>query len=214
VIVIGLTGGIGSGKSTVAAKLVERGAVLVDADALAREVVEPGRPAFDKVVQRFGDKVVAPDGTLDRRAIAGIVFNDAAALADLNAIVHPDVGAEVGARLSAQAGSDHVVVLDVPLLVEGGAADRFGLAGVLVVDAPVDIALERLVNERHMDRSDAEARIANQASREERIRRADFVIMNMGTLEELDEMVARAWSWIDGLHSAARSDARGGNGAS
>ena len=213
-IVIGLTGGIGSGKSTVGARLVERGAVLIDADVVARDVVEPGRPAYAKVVERFGDEVVAPDGTLDRSAIAAIVFKDAEALGDLNAIVHPEVGAEIAGRLAADAGGDRVVVLDIPLLVEGGTSDPYGLAGVLVVDTPVDLALERLVSMRKMDRSEAETRIASQASREERIRRADFVIMNMGTLDELDEMVARAWAWIEGLRTAADSAAgpQGGNG--
>jgi dephospho-CoA kinase len=200
-IVIGLTGGIGSGKSSVAARLVQRGAVLIDADAIAREVVEPGRAAYEKVVTRFGQAVVASDCSLDRPAIASIVFNDAEALADLNAIVHPEVGAEITARLASESGSDNVVVVDHPLLVEGGKSNRYPFAGVLVVDAPIDLALERLVHLRRMDRADAEARIANQASREERIREADFVIMNMGTLEELEEMVARAWEWIEGLRA-------------
>ncbi len=208
-IAIGLTGGIGAGKSVVGARLVERGAVLIDADAIAREVVEPGRPAYAKVVERFGEGVVAPDGRLDREAIASIVFNDPDSLADLNAIVHPEVGTEIAIRIAAEAGSDQVVVLDIPLLVEGGRPDTYGLAGVLVVDAPVDLALERLVSERRMDRSDAEARIASQASREERIREADFVIMNMGTLDELDEMVERAWAWIEGLRAAQPGESVG-----
>jgi len=202
-IVIGLTGGIGSGKSAVGARLVDRGAVLIDADEIAREVVEPGRGAYAKVVDRFGEDVVASDGRLDREAIASIVFNDPEALADLNAIVHPEVGGEIAARLAAEADGDHVVVVDIPLLVEGGHSESYGFAGVLVVDAPVDLALERLVTARRMDRSDAEARIANQASRDERIRQADFVIMNMGTLAELDEMVERAWAWIEGLKAEA-----------
>ena len=152
-IVIGLTGGIGSGKSSVAARLVQRGAVLIDADAIAREVVEPGRAAYEKVVTRFGRAVVASDGSLDRPAIASIVFNDAEALADLNAIVHPEVGAEITARLARRSqAAINVVVVDHPLLVEGGKSDRYPFAGVLVVDAPIDLALERLVNLRRMDR--------------------------------------------------------------
>ena len=202
-IVVGLTGGIGSGKTYVGARLVERGAVLIDADVLAREVVEPGRPAYGRVVERFGSEVVAPDGKLDRAAIAAIVFNDAQALADLNAIVHPEVGVEIAARLATESAGDHVVVLDIPLLVEAGNAERYPFDGVLVVDAPVDLVLDRLVSVRGMERADAEARIANQASREERIRAADFVIMNMGSFEELDEMVARAWAWIEGLQAEA-----------
>jgi len=208
-IVIGLTGGIGSGKSIVGARLVEHGAVLIDADEIAREVVEPGRRGYAKVVERFGDGVVAADGGLDREAIASIVFNDPESLADLNAIVHPEVGTEIATRLAAEADSDHVVVLDIPLLIEGGRSDSYGFAGVLVVDAPVDLALERLVIGRRMDRSDAEARISNQASRDERIRQADFVIMNMGTLDELDEMVERAWAWIEGLKPEGAGDTAG-----
>jgi dephospho-CoA kinase len=210
-IVVGLTGGIGSGKSTVAALLVERGAVLIDADDVAREVVEPGRPAHAKVVERFGDEVVAPDGTLDRSAIAAIVFDDPVSLADLNAIVHPEVRAEMANRLASLSGTEHVVVLDIPLLVEDGGPDRYGLAGLIVVDAPVDLVLQRLVSRRRMDRSDAEARIASQASRPQRIAHADFVITNTGTLGELEEMVDRAWAWIGGLAApSARSDGHSG----
>ncbi|MGO9335485.1 MAG: dephospho-CoA kinase [Acidimicrobiales bacterium] len=213
-IVIGLTGGIGSGKSTVARMLVGRGAVLIDADEVAREVVEPGRAAYAKVVERFGDDVVAPDRCLDRSAIAAIVFDDPRALADLNAIVHPEVRAEIATRLASQSGGDNVVVLDIPLLVEGGAPDRFGLTGVLVVDAPVDLVLERLVNRRQMDRSDAEARIANQAGRLERVARADFVIMNAGTLDELEEKVTDAWAWIGRLRTEGVGGAGSGAGSS
>jgi dephospho-CoA kinase len=213
-IVIGLTGGIGSGKSTVARMLVGRGAVLIDADEVAREVVEPGRAAYAKVVERFGDDVVAPDRCLDRSAIAAIVFDDPRALADLNAIVHPEVRAEIATRLASQSGGDNVVVLDIPLLVEGGAPDRFGLTGVLVVDAPVDLVLERLVNRRQMGRSDAEARIANQAGRLERVARADFVIMNAGTLDELEEKVTDAWAWIGRLRTEGVGGAGSGAGSS
>lgn len=203
VTLVGLTGGIGSGKSTVAAKLAERGAVVVDADLVAREVVEPGRPAYEAVVERFGGAVVERGGELDRAALARIVFSDPDARAALNAIVHPEVGAEIAARLASFAGSGRAVVLDVPLLVEASSRDRYRLDGVLVVDAPEDLALERLVEQRAMQRADAAARIAAQASRDERIAAADFVIMNMGSLAELDAMVARAWEWIVGLRGAA-----------
>jgi dephospho-CoA kinase len=184
--------------------------VLIDADQVAREVVGAGRPAYAKVVERFGCGVVAPDGSLDRPALAEIVFDDPVALAALEAIVHPEVRAEIAARLDAESSGDHVVVLDVPLLVEGDHIDHYGLGGVLVVDAPVDIALERLVNKRQMRRSDAEARIAKQAGRSERIAKADFVIMNMGTLEELEEMVRRAWEWIEDLRDHAGASGSGG----
>ncbi|MGO9196057.1 MAG: dephospho-CoA kinase [Acidimicrobiales bacterium] len=203
-IAIGLTGGIGSGKSTVASMLVERGAVLIDADVLAREVVEPGRKAFAEVRERFGDGVLAPDGSLDRQALAAIVFADEVARADLNAIVHPEVGREMFERISHEAGTDHVVILDVPLLAEGGR-DRYPVAGVLVVDCPVDLAIDRLVAQREMDRADAERRVAAQSSREDRLRVADFIIMNMGSMDELRDMVARAWAWIEGLRSQAGS---------
>jgi dephospho-CoA kinase len=204
VIAIGLTGGIGSGKSTVASMLVERGAVLIDADVLAREVVEPGRKAFAEVRERVGDGVLAPDGSLDRQALAAIVFADEVARADLNAIVHPEVGREMFERISHEAGTDHVVILDVPLLAEGGR-DRYPVAGVLVVDCPVDLAIDRLVAQREMDRADAERRVAAQSSREDRLRVADFIIMNMGSMDELRDMVARAWAWIEGLRSQAGS---------
>jgi dephospho-CoA kinase len=208
-IAVGLTGGIGSGKTTVASMLAERGAVVIDADQLAREVVEPGRPAWAQVRDRFGGSVMAADGSIDRPALAAVVFADEAARRDLNAIVHPEVGREITERLAAEMATDHVVVLDIPLLAEGGR-DRYPVAGVLVVDCPVDVAIERLVGERNMQHQDAKARVAAQASREERLRVADFVIMNMGSLEELAEMVSRAWAWIEQLHDSERGALPGG----
>jgi dephospho-CoA kinase len=198
-IIVGLTGGIGSGKSTVAGLLVQRGAVLIDADQVAHEVVEPGRRAYANVVERFGGALVAPDGSLDRTALAAIVFKNPDALAELNSIVHPEVRAEIADRLESLSASAQVVVLDIPLLVEGDSADRYGLAGVIVVDAPLEIVLDRLVEGRKMDRADVEARIASQANRTERLARADFVILNSGTLEELEETAGRAWDWIGRL---------------
>ncbi|MDA8038798.1 MAG: dephospho-CoA kinase [Actinomycetota bacterium] len=198
-ITIGLTGGIGSGKSTVGAMLVQRGAVLVDADQLAREAVEPGTEGYERVVARFGPSVVQPGGVLDRAAIAAVVFNDEAALSDLNEIVHPAVGRLMLERVAEHAASDAVVVLDVPLLVETGGRERYGVSGVLVVDAPAALAVERLVRERAISLEDAERRIAAQATREERLRQADFVIVNTGTLEELAEMTRRAWEWVQTL---------------
>lgn len=195
-IAVGLTGGIGSGKSTVAAMLVRRGVVLIDADQLSRMVVEPGGPAYEPVVSRFGTEVVRPDGTLDRQALAAVVFGDDQARRALNAIVHPEVGRLMAERLAAEAGSDHVVVLDIPLLADAGGKERLPIVGVLVVDAPEEVALERLVRERGMDRADAERRIAAQVSRADRLRQADFVIMNTGTLDELEDMVDRAWAWM------------------
>jgi dephospho-CoA kinase len=146
-------------------------------------------------VDRFGDAILAPDGTIDRPALAAIAFADEAALRDLNAITHPAVGAVMGERLMAEAATDHVVVLDIPLLAEGGR-DRYSLAGVIVVDAPVDVAIGRLVDQRGMTEEDARARIAAQATREQRRAIADVVIDNAGSHEELEAEVERAWAWI------------------
>lgn len=197
--VVGLTGGIGSGKSTVSAALRERGAVVVDADAIIRELQQPGQPVFVTMVERFGDGVVAADGTLDRQAVADIVFSDPAALKDLNAITHPAVGAEIAARMEAARDTDQVVVLDIPLLVEGG---RHAPGGILVVDCPVDTAVERLVAHRGMSEADARARVANQATREERLAKADFVVDNSGPPEALPPQIDAAWEWIEGLPEA------------
>ncbi|HKH88984.1 MAG TPA: dephospho-CoA kinase [Acidimicrobiales bacterium] len=204
-IAVALTGGIGSGKSTVGALLVERGAVLIDADQLAREVVEPGTDTLARVVERFGPGILSEEGRLDRPKLAAIVFADESARQDLNGIVHPAVGVRMGERLAALADSESIAVLDIPLLVEGGASDRYGLAGVLVVDCPVDLAIERLVETRGMDRDDAERRVAAQASRLERLDRADFVILNIGTLEELALMTDRAWAWMSTLRESVNS---------
>jgi dephospho-CoA kinase len=199
VLVIGLTGGIGSGKSTVSAMLAERGAVVVDADAIVRELQQPGTPVFDAMVERFGREIVAPDGTLDRAAVADRVFGDPEALADLNAIVHPAVGAEIARRLEELAPTDAVVVLDVPLLVE--SKNPYPVAGLLVVDVDPEVAVRRLVEHRGMREADVRARMARQASREERLARADHVIDNSGTLDDLARQVDEAWAWIEGLRS-------------
>jgi dephospho-CoA kinase len=201
VIAVGLTGGIGSGKSTVAALLVERGAVVIDADQLAREVVEPGTDGLAHVVERFGPDVLLDSGRLDRAKLAAIVFADEGALHDLNAIIHPAVGELMAERLTPLQGTDEIVVLDIPLLAEGGARQRYPVAGVLVIDAPVELAVERLVSGRGMGRADAEGRVAAQASRAERLALADYVIVNIGTLEELALMVDRAWAWMQGLRA-------------
>jgi dephospho-CoA kinase len=187
-VVVGLTGGIGSGKSTVARMLRERGAVVIDADAVARDVVEPGGPAYPAVVARFGPGVVRADGSIDRAALADVVFSDPAARADLNAAVHPAVGAEI-ARQVAAAPPGSVVVVEVPLLVEAGwRADV-----VVVVDCPEDVAVRRLVAERKMDEADARRRAAAQASRAERLAAADHVVPNEGSLADLEAAVDRLW---------------------
>ena len=198
-VVVGLTGGIGSGKSTVARMLAERGAVVIDADVVAREVVAPGGSARDAVVARFGPEVVASDGTIDRPALAALVFADEKARDDLNGIVHPAVHEAMLARLAAAAADpDVVVVLDVPLLAEVGR-DRYPVTGVLVVDAPVEVAVARLVADRGFTQDDARARMAAQATRDERRAIADVVLDNGGDLDHLMAEVDRAWAWIQGL---------------
>lgn len=195
-VVIGLTGGIGSGKSTVSALLAERGAVIVDADAIVRDLQRPGTAVFRAMVERFGPGIVAPDGTLDRAAVAAVVFADPGALADLNAIVHPAVGAEIATRLAEQAGTDRVVVLDVPLLVESG---RYEVAGLVVVDVDPEVAVRRLVEHRGMDEADVRARMARQADRGERLARADRVVDNSGALDDLRRQVDEVWAWARSL---------------
>jgi dephospho-CoA kinase len=195
--VVALTGGIGSGKSTVSALLRERGAAVVDADAVVREVQEPGTPVFEAMVERFGPGIVAADGTLDRQAVADVVFNDTEALAALNAIVHPAVGAEIYARIASHEGTDDVVIADIPLLVEGKSA--IARSGLLVVDVPVETQVERLVTSRGFPEADARARIARQASREQRLAQADRVIDNGGSPAELAAQIDGVWAWIEGL---------------
>ena len=197
-LIIGLTRGLGAGKSTVSNMLVDRGAVLVDGDAIVREIQRPDGAAFAPIVERFGPGVVAADGTLDRPAVAAIVFNDPAALADLNAITHPLVLQTMAERVAAQAETDNVVILDIPLLAEGGR-ERWTMDGVIVVDAPVEVAVSRLVEQRGMHEADARARVAAQATREERVAAADFVVDNSGSLDRLREEVERCWSWISSL---------------
>lgn len=199
-ILLGLTGGIGSGKSTVSQLLAARGAVIIDADAITRELQAPGAPLLAVIAERFGEGVIAADGSLDRAALASIVFSDAEALADLNKIVHPAVAKEMDRRLSEQRDTDNVVVLDIPLLAEN---PRKGLSGVVVVDVPVDVAVERLVGQRGMDESDARARMAKQASREDRLKIADVVVDNSGDLVALERRIDEVWSWALALPPAA-----------
>lgn len=189
---VGLTGGIGSGKSAVAAELAAYGATVVDADAIAREVVEPGTPGLEAVVAEFGDRVLTPDGRLDRPRLGEIVFADEASLTRLNAIVHPLVG-ERSAQLmeEAVASGVEVVVYDVPLLVENGLGPLYDL--VVVVDAPDAVRVDRVTANRGMPRAQVEARIRAQADRDTRLAAADLVVDNSGTREELTERVAQLW---------------------
>ena len=193
---VGLTGGVASGKSTVAALLRELGAVVVDSDVLAREVVEPGTPGLAAVVEAFGPDVLTADGTLDRPALGAVVFGDEAARRRLEAILHPLIRARA-AELEAAAPEGTVVVHDIPLLVETGQADRFD--AVLVVDVPVETQVERMVRDRGMSREDALARVAAQADREQRLAAATHVVDNTGTREDLRDRVTEV---LDKLVSA------------
>lgn len=189
---VGLTGGIGAGKSEVSRLLVERGAVLVDADRIAREVVAPGTEGLAAVVGTFGPEVLAADGSLDRPKLGAIVFADPEKLAALNAIVHPLVGAR-SAELerAAEAAGDPVVVHDVPLLAENGLAPLYDV--VVVVDARPETQLDRLLRLRGMTEDDARARMSAQATREKRLEIADIVIDNDGPLERLVPRVDEVW---------------------
>lgn len=188
---VGLTGGIGSGKSEVLKRLKARGATVVDADLASRQVVEPGTEGYDAVVKEFGSEVVGSDGALDRAKLGAVVFAEPERLAALNAIVHPLVGALM-AEWADAAPEGGIVVYDIPLLVEGGA-DR-GYAAVIVVDADEEVRYARLLANRGMSRADAAARMAAQASRQDRLAAADYVIANNGSLEDLDQETDRVWS--------------------
>jgi dephospho-CoA kinase len=188
---VGLTGGIGSGKSEVARRLAAHGAVLIDADVAAREVVAPGTPGLARIVDVFGDEVLAPDGSLDRERAAAIVFSDPARLTELNGIVHPLVGERMAAA-EESAPPDAIVVHDVPLLTENHLADRYDL--VIVVDVPPELQVTRLAGQRGMPEQQARERMAAQASREQRLAIADMVIDNSGTLDDLDKKVSEVWT--------------------
>ena len=200
---VGLTGGIGSGKSEVSRRLAAHGAVIIDADVAAREVVVPGSPGLAQIAATFGDQVLAPDGSLDRDRLGRIVFGDPDLRAKLNAIVHPlvrewmqaaeraAVRAAEGAAVRAAGPAGRVVVHDVPLLAESRGKDGFD--AVIVVDVPPGLQLERLAAQRGMTPDQARARMAAQASREQRLAVADIVIDNSGTLNDLDRRVAEVW---------------------
>ncbi|KLI98193.1 dephospho-CoA kinase [Streptomyces albidoflavus] len=200
-LIVGLTGGIGAGKSEVSRLLVEHGAHLVDADRIAREVVEPGTPGLAAVVEAFGESVLAADGSLDRPKLGEIVFADPERRAVLNGIVHPLVGAR-SAELQSQAPEDGVVVHDVPLLTENGLAELYDL--VIVVDVEPATQVERLVRSRGMSEEEARARMAAQAGREERLAVADIVIDNEVSLDALRGRVAEVWAELDARAKAGR----------
>lgn len=199
-VTIGLTGGIGSGKSTVAKMLMELGAVLVDADAISRQLMEPGSPVLDAVVAEFGSSILDAEDRLNRQALAGVVFADDSARDRLNGIVHPAVRAESARQVEqaqAQPGFSGVVVEDIPLLAETGQAHRFD--AVIVVETQLAVRLERLIQARGMSEEDARARIAAQATDEERRAIATWTVDNSGSLEEARTQVERIWEKIGAL---------------
>ncbi len=199
-LLLGLTGGIGSGKSTVSAELARRGAIVIDADLVVRELQSPGGAVLAAMVELFGDGILAEDGTLNRQAVADIVFNDSEQLKALNAIVHPKVGEEIDGRIEAQRDSDNVVVLDVPLLVESKAYET---EGIIVVDTDPELAVQRLVEFRGFNADDARARMKLQATREERRAVAAFIVPNDGTQEELMTKIDKCWTWIQSKRDIA-----------
>jgi dephospho-CoA kinase len=207
---VGLTGGVASGKSTVSAILAGLGAVVIDADLLAREVVAPGSGGLRQVVEAFGPEVLTPDGALDREAMGALVFGDEAARRRLEAVIHPLVRARAK-ELEFQAGADRLVVHDIPLLAETGQAPTF--EAVLVVDVPVETQLERLTGLRGMSRAEAEARMRAQATRAERLAVATHVVENTGTLEDLRERVTEVFDELTGGGSGGSGGARQGLGS-
>ena len=193
---VGLTGGVASGKSTVASMMKDLGAIVIDSDALAREVVEPGTEGLAAVVELFGPEILTEDGALDRPKLGSIVFNDEEKRRALEGILHPLIGAR-SAALADSAGPDDLVVHDIPLLAEAGIADTFD--AVIVVDVPVELQIERMLGDRGWTREDAESRIAAQASREDRLAIATHVVENTGSLEDLRVRVGDVHAALTGV---------------
>jgi dephospho-CoA kinase len=192
---VALTGGIGAGKSVVSKRLAARGAVIVDADAIVHALQVPRAPLLDELAARFGAGIIREDGSLDRAGLAAIAFKDDESVQALNGIMHPAVRTEIFRQVDAERDTDHIVVLDTPLMtptVVGGLE----FAALVVVDVPIETAVERVVSQRGMPEDDARARISKQISREERIAKADRVIDNSGDLDQLDEQLDELWAWL------------------
>ncbi len=207
-IAVGLTGQMGSGKSTVAAQLAARGAVVLESDKYAREALGPGQPAVAELAELLGDWFLAADGTVDRARLAARAFSDASVLSTLEAVVHPIVRARMaGALAQARQGRD-LIVADIPLLVETGAAQDLGLDLVVVVDAPREVAIERLLASRSMTRAEIEARLDVQADPEVRRAAADFVLDNSGPLKSLDGEIDRLWAYLGAVRAARMGGSR------
>ena len=206
---IAITGGIGSGKTTVAKLIVNRGAVLVDADQIVKDLQKPGGKVFDKIVEIYGNEILLGDGELDRQKIAEIVFNDERELSTLNDIVHPAVGEEMGIRRKEAIKQGNVVLVDIPLMVtpEGklGREEYELFDGIIVVDCKVETAVLRLVQQRGFDEKDARARIAKQATPKQRREFADFLIDNNGSEENLSKQIERCWEWVHSLSAKKRN---------
>jgi dephospho-CoA kinase len=204
--VIGLTGNIASGKSVVADMLARHGAKIIDADVLSREAVTPGTPALDAIVARWGPSVLSPEGTLDRAALRSIVFSERSDLEELNEIVHPEVMRLRQAAIDvARANGDRVVVCVVPLLFERHLVEEFDK--IVLVDAPRPLRLERIVRDRGLEEAEAMDMIAAQMPAELKRARADWVIENSGSIEDLEREVERLWEWIESDEKSARSSA-------
>ena len=206
-LLVGLTGCIGAGKSTVSVLLAEHGAVIVDADQIARDLQAPGAPLLQRMADRFGSHILRDDGSLDRAAVAAIVFGESdeakLALKDLNGIVHPAMQDEITRQIGEHADTDRVVVLDFPLL---GENPRDDIAATVVVDVATEVAIERLVGLRGMDESDARNRIASQISREDRLATATHVIDNSGDLDALRDQVDGLWGQLIELRDATATN--------
>jgi dephospho-CoA kinase len=196
VIVVGLTGGIGSGKSTVAQLLARRGAVIVDADAIVHELQQPGSPLLEQLAERFGPEIIAGGGALDRAKLAALAFGDDGAVTDLNTIVHPAVRHEIARRVVANARTDNVVVLDIPLITD---RDTYAMAALVVVDVPTEVAVQRVVAERAITEDQVRSRMAAQLPREQRLAMADRVIDNSGDRKALERQVDDVWAWMHTL---------------
>ena len=206
---IAITGGIGSGKTTVAKLIVSRGAVLVDADQIVKDLQRPGGKVFDKIVEIYGNEILLRDGELDRQKIAEIVFNDERELSTLNDIVHPAVGEEMGIRRKEAIKQGSVVLVDIPLMVtpEGklGREEYKLFDGIIVVDCKIETAVMRLVQQRGFDEKDARARIAKQATPKQRREFADFLIDNNEPEENLSKQIEKCWEWMHSLSAKKRN---------
>ena len=193
---IGLTGGIGSGKSTAAAGFVRHGAALIDADQIVRDLQQPGEKVFEEMLSKWGSGILTSDGQLDRQLVANIVFSNPEELTVLNEIVHPAVREEMTIRRRVHLDTDNTVILEIPLLVESGYRN---FDAIVVVDVDTEIAVERLVKHRSFEEEDARKRIEKQVSRDSRTEIADYVIKNNSSIEAFEEEINKCWKWIESI---------------